>query len=225
MFKLVIGNKEYEVPHYLQISKYQKMMQWNMIRSEDWPEIIHIVMGVPRDQISLIPEETLELAMSVIMALFSPSMVVRKHIDGHKLIDFTQISLGQWIDLEYAISLGVDRNIVDIVKILYSVSDPSEWPLEYVYGAVHKFLNWRVKIYESYKVLFDQPDSEDLKEVKNPRPVAKVWYDIVMVLAEGRFLDIDKVTDRKVIECFNWLAWNKDQQRKLQQQKQWHIKQ
>lgn len=218
MFKLVIGDKEYEVPHYLQISKYQEMMKWNMISSEDWPEIVNIVMGVPKDQISLIPEETLELAISVIMALFSPSMVVRKQIDDYQLLDFTQITLGQWIDLEQAISLGVDRNIVDIVKVLYSVSDPSEWPLEYVYGAVHKFLNWRSQIYGAYRRLFNSDDPQP--ESESQRPVAKVWYDIVMVLADGRFLDIDSVTDRKVIECFNWLAWNKDQQRKLQQQRQ-----
>ena len=31
-----------------------------------------------------------------------------------------------------------------------------------------------------------------------------------MILAEGKFLHIDEVTSKPLIQAFNWLAWNKE---------------
>ncbi len=65
-----------------------------------------------------------------------------------------------------------------------------------------------------YKNLFNI-QNDIIEEAQNyegtPTDVAHVWYDTTMILADGKFLNIEPALNRPLLEALNYLAWNKTQ--------------
>lgn len=115
-----------------------------------------------------------------------PSTFVNKTIlDGElSLIDFNNITFGEFIDLEYYITKGENKNIDLIASILYKKTKIGEWgeiifepysvvnltdrakiieencKLTDIYGAINAFKDWREAFLDTYKSMF-QPNIED----------------------------------------------------------------
>ena len=70
-------------------------------------------------------------------------------------------------------------------------------------------MNWRLKLYTKYKSLFNFNES-DSEDTKNNSDAVYVWYDMLMILADEKFLNIDSASSRPVYEALNFLAWKKD---------------
>ena len=216
-YSLVIGDKEYTLPSDIPIDK------WVELNKNSNPFIwLNTIFDIPIDEIKIIPIKTRELAIQLIRAIMNPTWVpVRDTLVDTELINFEDIKLGEFIDLEVYID-DYYTNYPDIVKILYQTeNNVGSLGISQVHSAVTKFFTWRLLLYKQYKNLFDLDiEDDEIVEVKQDKHVkpAHIWYDVVMTLADDKFLNMDAVLDKPLIQSLNWLAWNKDKQRALNEQ-------
>ena len=212
MYKLVIGDKEYELPNDLTLDKWVELNKWQAVPKK----LVSIGMGIPMEDVNHIPADTMQLATSLVAAIMNPEWYkIKKEINGHQLIDFDSMSLGKFIDLEIYV-LDYFKRMPDMVKVLYGMKDTDGIMLSDVYTAVQSYLKWRILLYKQYSNLFnaDAIDEETIKDKHIKINAAHTWMDITMTLADGKFLNMDEVLNKPVIQAFNWLAWNKDRIRK-----------
>jgi hypothetical protein len=143
-----------------------------------------------------------------------------KKIDNGELIDFNTITLGDFIDLEVYIE-NYKKHFPNIVGKLYQVDNPEECLISQTQPAVEYYLKWRMLLYKQYSNLFGMShvndEADDIQQNKRENP-ARIWFDIVMVLADDKFLNMDEVLNKPLIQSLNWLAWNKDKKLKEAEQ-------
>lgn len=210
MFTLVINDKEYASPKAITVGKWMEMTKWDLSIPAHFKHVLGIAMGVPSDESELIPDELAGIGVQFISSLLNPSgREYKRDLGDHTLINFNTISFSKFIDCEVYLDMGLEKSLDKIVNTLYDCEDSKEFDMVDVFGAVMAYMKFRSTLYKSYRHLFSSDSKEESKT-----PVPKVWYEIAMSIAEGRLLDLDPVLNKTVIECFNWLAWKKDQQRK-----------
>jgi len=218
MYKLIIGDNEYELPGDMSLETWIELSKWSP-EPMFYPQIISVGMGIPINEVSSIPDDVKELAVALILGLTSPDWKgINYSYNGGELIKFDEMTLGQFIDLEVAVSNNLYKNVKQIISVLYNnVPVKPDTKLGEVWGAIKYYMQWRILLYSKYKNLFDI-GSEDNEAVDNTQDNnvnnAHIWYNIVMVLADNKFLNIEPVVSRPLIEALNWLAWNKDRIKK-----------
>ena len=216
MYTLVIEGKEYVQPTKLTIRQWVDIVKWDVNNESHHAQVLSIAMGIPMEYAMMIPKDTLKMGVSLLVFLLNPIFKPYKNeVSGHKLIDFSSMTFGQFVDLEVLIDTGVNDNTAKIVSILYDCEDVLDWDIADVFGSISAYISYRVHLFKQYRKLFSYEGDTDDEEVQN-RSMARVWYDIIMTIAEGKLLNIEPTINRPAIECLNWLAWNKDQKR-LQQ--------
>lgn len=198
------------MPSYISLKMWMKIME--DVNSSD--HMIASVFGCTKEEAELVPEHTKEVVAAFIFTLMQPNDKSDKYLD--RLINFEDMTLGQFIDLDVFFDIGIEKTMVGVIEILFNATDVAEWNIAHVTEGLTRFQRWKQMFYHNYKNLFSAPE-EQSEERPMKNKAARMWYDIVMVIAQGDMLKIEQVTDSKLIECFNWLAWNKDQQRKLQE--------
>lgn len=210
MHTLVINDKEYGLPSDLTLTQWKAVMK----SSASTDDVIKIVFGCSDEEVSMIPEQTKTVAVGFVSNMLFP--VIDPTSIGylnHKVLDFDTITFGEFIDLEVYNSEGIEKNIIEMVQVLYKAANVDDWPISACWNGVHRFLTWRNMVYHNYKNLFESTESDD----DNPVSLRHMWYDVAMIVAQNNILNLEPVLNRPLIECLNWLAWNKDQQRKLQE--------
>jgi hypothetical protein len=219
MDKLVIYDNEYFLPKELTIKKWGELM----ILQESSPspkQLVATTLNVPVADIELVPDETFELLIGYTLVLLQPPHATYNKTlgDNGKLIKFRELKLGEYIDLEVYISNGVGKHIVDICSILYQTQLPDTTTITDVYKAYMAFINYKTMLNKQYAGLFeiegyqslDPAIKEEIQEDSND--VARTWYNVVMIMCDNQILKMADIVKLSVIECFNWLAWNKDKQ-------------
>ena len=212
-YTLVIEDTEYKLPLDYTVK------QWvNMSTAAVNPDfMISIGMGMPIDKVNMLPEKTKVMTLALLNAVLKPAWRgLTKEIDNGKLIDLENITLGDFIDLEVYIE-NYKKHFPEIIGKLYGVDNPNECLISQVQPAVEYYLKWRMLLYKQYSNLFDldhvNDEDDEVQQRNRPNP-AHVWFDIVMVLADDKFLNMDAVLNQPLIQSLNWLAWNKDKKRK-----------
>ena len=212
MYELVIGDNEYKLPKDIMLMDYVQLYK----RQDDADFILGLAMKIPKDDIAVIPEKTKALAVGLVDAILNPTWVpMNNEVRGCKLINFNTITLGQFIDLE-VYTQDYYKYVPEIVKILYNTNETEDWGIGEVHSAIQGYYNWRKALYFNYKNLFGAVyENDELVEDTQDKPVknnntAHAWYDIALLLADGKFLNLESVYEKSVIEAFNWLAWNKE---------------
>ena len=214
MDALVIKDIEYPLPQDITLEKWLKLHELG----DDKLSLISECFEVPLDDIKDMPEKTQELAISIINVLMYPPNV---EPNTDYLIDYAGMTLGQFVDLEVYISKGAKETIMEIANILYKNTIKPDTMVSKIWGAFVSYMNYRKLLYTQYKGLFGTDGEGDVERddnASNPRTTGHVWYEIIMILADGKFLNIEPTVERPVIEAFNWLAWNKNKQQKAEQQ-------
>lgn len=138
---------------------------------------------------------------------------------GGEYVNLQGLTLGKFIDLEVYLSEGLNKRIKDIVQLLWGVKPTEEFMISGVWKGIQNFIDYRNSLYKNYTNLFggeQEGYAEDI--VTTTSDTKKIWYDIILTLAEGKFLYIDDVTDKPLISAFNWLAWNKDRMEKQKEE-------
>jgi hypothetical protein len=221
MYTLVIKDNEYKVPDYLSLDKWSEVNKYDIRVKFTWDRIISIVMDIPQDDVEIIPDNTKELIMLMVTTLINPLIVIPyKEVGDGKFIDLNSVTLGKFIDIELQIADGVQKNLKNIVDLLYETNIDKDISIKKVLGGVNQYLKWRDSIYAGYKNLFlvngdeDGYAQDDDFYKSTVEDIKHSWFEIIMLLANEDILRMEQVTEQSVIKAFNWLAWNKDRQQK-----------
>lgn len=219
MYTLVINDKEYAHPTKLTIRQWMEIVKWDINNKSHYKYIMSVALGVSREEQDLIPDQLAELGIGMLAFVLNPALKpYKKEVNDHSLVKFDEMLFGKFVDLEVYINDGINENFDKIVSLIYDADDVSDWDVADVFGAVIAYNYYRLNLFRQYKNLFDSESTDD--DEPQIRSIPRIWYDIIMVIADGQFLNIDKVTDSPTIQCFNWLAWNKDRIRIEKQQLQ-----
>lgn len=211
MFDFVINNNTYSVPDDFTLDKWKQLARFDVSSEFSWAYILKEAMNIPDDEIDIIPDKTKSVGVIIIYNVLYPNeWEVNKEVNGHKLINFDNITLGDFIDLEVLFNKGLRKSIDDISKKLYQMDDTTDITLKQVWGAIQSYIKYRETIFKSYSRLFGIDEENDIKEEVKKISPEYMWYDLIMVLADEKFLNIQEVVKHNVKECFNFLAWKKD---------------
>ena len=210
--KLNINDRSYEIPDRLTLDQYEMLLSFDWQDAKYYPLIVSKLTGAPAEQMSQAPEEALVLAMSLIIELMNR----RSDID---MLDLSDITFGQFIDLDIWLTMGLDKNFKDICSILCPTAKYSDQAMT----AIDKFAEFRIFTYRQYKVLFGLSDYEiedaiEKGDVPTDRlHVARSWYRVIVTLAGDDLLNIDKVTDEPLRKALNFMSYQKERVLEAQQ--------
>jgi len=206
IYTLHIDDKIYRVPDKLSIKHFKELANWDIQLEENWRKIMSILMEVPYEEVELIPDKTIELAIAFLLDKIYPEVPPKNDIN------IKDVKVGLFIDMEVLISKGVQNSIYGIIKKLYNIEPTDEMMLEDYWGGIKYYLNWRLSIFNSYRKLFGLDDEFSKNDIELEEKVdpSYNWYQFIMVLADENFLNINKVVDEPIIQALNFLAYKKD---------------
>jgi len=206
IYTLHIDDKIYKVPNKLSIKHFKELANWDIQLEENWRKIMSILMEVPYEEVELIPDKTIELAIAFLLDKIYPEVPPKNDIN------IKDVKVGLFIDMEVLISKGVQNSIYGIIKKLYNIEPTDDMMLEDYWGGIKYYLNWRLSIFNSYRKLFGLDDEFSKNDIELEEKVdpSYNWYQFIMVLADENFLNINKVVDEPIIQALNFLAYKKD---------------
>lgn len=195
--------------------------------TEYWLEVVSILLDRDVEELEeLDPSEFIQLKKQVAWISFEPPRETVPHLNGHKLIPFNKLSLGQLVDLNMFVTTAPPLEVIHKVNaILYGATSENfetmqelvkSQPISPMYTALTDFLQYRSKLLENYSELFDTPDEleegeEETEEDKQVNVYNKwAWQKMIYDLADGDIVKAKQVTDLPHIMCFNWLLMQKE---------------
>lgn len=219
MIKLKLNHRTYKLPNRYTIDQWKAVVRLDMEDPRSWPKILAIALDQRVAKFMKVDEDSLILGASLIINEMSKRKV-GKHID------FTQISIGKFVDLDIWLVSGTEKHIDEILDTL------CEEPIKYIDEAlwlVDQYSNFRISTYRSYAGLFglnDRMEQEDVDpEEWEPQKIAKGWYKVLVDLADNKILDLDQITDQPLYKALTFMSLRKEraleeQQRQLKQKRQ-----
>ena len=226
-YKIHIANTEFSIPSNYSVKEWMKIQSYDLQQEMFWPHIISQATGMTLEHAKEIPTETQQVAVGIIAVCLVPKGPVSQFVGTNNLIDLDKMTFGQFIDLEIYLGRGLNQNLENVCNILYSCQDSRHMMVREVWPAVDLWMQWRNDIYRKYKLLFDIESAEDLDEASDAEGAEHAWYSLIMILADGQFLQTDQVVDKPLISALNFLAYKKDEaikaQRKLQESKKTRV--
>lgn len=211
--KLVIRKKEYEIPTNLSLEVWCDLMRYGF-SEENYNRIISIAFNIPEVRVKLIPKKQQEVCLTIIQTLMNPPIRERHNLK----INLNNITFGDFIDMEVYIDNGIHKNMKQIIDLLFDLEYSDELKITDVYEGLIKYFNFRKSIFNRYKKLFDADD--EIPTEKEKLPTSYIWWEILMILADGKFLNIDEATKKPLIQALNYISWNKDKNtREINRQK------
>jgi len=146
-------------------------------------------------------------SMELFIGLIISAMNLRSMKHQPKLDD---IKFGQFVDLDCFVSVGIEKNIEEILNLL-QVDTP--WANEGL-AAIEQYIKWRSTIYKQYAQLFDlhSKDSDYVEEDAefNPKEVARGWYKVIVELAGEDILKMDQITEEPLHKVLTFLQIKKE---------------
>lgn len=220
MYKLNVKGQQFDIREDYTVEEWMNLQRWDPQIEENWPRLLSEATGMSLEQANQIPLETMQVAIGLLMITLSPDhSALQVSINEYGLIDFDQITFGQFVDLEVLLSRDPRKTLDQMIAVLYGAKETRHWQLKDTWPAIQKYLVFRKSVYNNYKTLFEIDDLDN-GTVEDLKDQSHAWYDMIMILADEKFLNIDTVVDRPMVEAFNFLAWKKDQAIKMEQQLQ-----
>lgn len=222
MFNITVDDKEYKFPKRLTVDQWQRVMKYDISHQQNWVKILATLFNIhPRD-LREASDFTIELGIGILASLLNK----RKEC-SYK--DFTQLSFGEWVDLDVWTNQGVTTKI----DLMLTILGKTKWSDE----ALHKVEAWiayRNYIYRQYSELFgleyeeDEIVEDEEREPVKPESVAEGWFSIIIGLASDNLLNIDAVTEQPLLQTLNFMAHQKQKQirenfNKLKQQREYEL--
>ena len=201
--KVNIDNTKYSIPERVTIEEWQQLQQWQFENEAHWPWIINAVMHVPVKDFDGADPRSMQLFIGLIVS----AMNLRTLKHQPKLDD---IKFGQFVDLDCFVSVGIEKNIEEILDLL-QVDTP--WANEGL-AAIEQYIKWRSTIYKQYAQLFDLNDNDsdyiDTDIEFNPKEVARGWYKVIVELAGEDILKMDQITEEPLHKVLTFLQIKKE---------------
>ena len=222
MFKISIKDKEYPFPQRLTVDQWMQVAKYDVSQEWNWPKILSIVFKCHPQDLSEASPFTLELGIGILIGILNNRKPGR-------VLDFTKLTFGQWVDLDVWSQTGVQKNLDKMLTILGECKyhDEALWKVE-------SWNNYRSYIYRQYSELFgiNMEEGEIVVDEDWEEPteasVAEGWFSIIIGLSSDNILNIDKVTDMPLLITLNFMAHQKQKQirenfKKHKQQKEYEL--
>lgn len=219
MIKVKLNYRTYKIPERFTIDQWKEIIKLDMEDPQSWPKILSIGLDQRVSKFMNCDEDSLILGASLII-----SEMGKRRVGKH--IDFTKISIGQFVDLDIWMVMGTEKNLDDILDTL------SVEPLEYIDEAlwiIDQYANFRISTYRSYAGLFginEKGEQEDVDPSEwDPQKIAKGWYKVLVDLADNDLLKLDPITEQPLYKALTFMSLRKErmmeeQQRQLNQRRQ-----
>ena len=220
MIKLKLNHRTFKLPKRYTIAQWKEVVRMDMEDASNWPKIIGIALNRHWYEFAKCDEDSLILGASLIIHDMS-----KRRVSKH-LIDFTKISIGQFVDLDIWLINGSEKHMDDLLDTL------SKKPIKYIDEAlwiVDTYANFRISIYRSYAGLFginDRGVQEDIDPAEwDPNKISKGWYKVLVDLADNDILKLDPITEQPLYKALTFMSLRKErlleeQQRQLNQRRQ-----
>ena len=203
--KLVIEQDEYTLPDKLNLKIWRELMSWGFVE-ENYDIIISIAFDIPLTKTMIIPDETKYLAIVIIQSFMSPVIVEDRKIK----INLNKITFGDFVDMEVYIANGIHKNLDKVMEILFDIEYSDDLFINDIWDGLMVYFNFRNSIFNRYKKLFNADDEPDEDDEKNKKPIEYIWWEILMILSDEKFLNIDEAVKKPLIQALNYISWNKD---------------
>lgn len=204
--EIIIDKKSYRFEDRLTIEQWQAVMKYDFTNPFNWPTIINIVTGVPKDLLVKGNQDTLELGAAIIVQMCNARMQT-------KIKPMDKLTFGEFVDLDSYLAMGTQEWLKAMAVILVD----TQWADEALW-AIDQWVNYRLYIFRQYSALFGLEDQDlGTDEESTDRPiqkdaVARNWYKIIVDLAGDDILRLDAVTEEPLIKVLNFLALRKEKQ-------------
>lgn len=221
-FEFSIDGTTYIVPTEIPVGTFQRAICWNLIDDASHRPFVAALTGCPLPQLDKVDDFIFAMIFKACVDRIPTSDVPVHQIDSYHLLGTDDLTFGDFIDLDILIADGVQQHVVEITAKLYSVTEDvaAGLPIHLVWPSILHFFKWRKSVYQDYDEFFETQGKGG--ETDEDRPTINtlqlMWYEGVMVLAEGKFLNIHQVTDRPYREALNFLTWRKAQVQKERMQ-------
>lgn len=146
----------------------------------------------------------------------------------YNLVKFEQITFGQFIDLETWVTNSWHDNFSKIVAALYlksnyngdeitaRESEIDEMEVNLFYGAVRKYLSWRVTFYEAFGLWESKEEQEQIDpyedEPNEPKPYQpNQWLSLLNTLTDNDITKFEQVMALNVYLVYNQLTYLRNQ--------------
>lgn len=222
MIKLKLNHRTHKLPKRYTIAQWKELIKLDMEEPSNWPKILGIALNRHWYEFAKCDEDSLILGCSLIIH----EMSKRK---PSKHIDFTKITLGQFVDLDIWLVNGSEKHIDEILDTI------TDKPIKYIDEAlwvIDEYSNFRISTYRSYSGLFglnDRMEQEDIDpEEFNPKKISMGWYKVIVDLADNDLLKLDPVTEQPLYKALTFMSLRKEraleeQQRQLNQRRQYDL--
>jgi hypothetical protein len=203
MIKFTLADIEYTIPNELTIERWAKAIKFDLGEPKLWPHIVNAVTDAPISLLKEVEYDSMELAI----VLIASQMNKRQEV---KMLNFDEMTFGQWVDLDVYSALGIDKHFTEILAILAPTAKTAPEAL----WALDKYSNFKKFILNQYKELFGLEDmsSEETEAVKtDPMDSARAWYKIIVGLANDDILKLDEVTEQPLRKVLNFMALQKQE--------------
>lgn len=221
MFEIKIDDKIQKFPNRLTVDQWMRLAKWDAKDSNNWPRLIGEILNIDWRHLRDLPKGQQELLIGFLVSLMNQ----RKE---SKMMDLSQSTFGQWIDLDVWTAEGFDKSLKKALTLL----GPTEWADEALWK-VEKWIDYRTYIYRQYAELFGLSEDEEEWELEDQAPrshqdIIASWYAIVCGLASENLLWIDSITEQPLLATLNFMAHQKRKQiaenfAKLKQQREYEL--
>ncbi len=190
--------KRFKISHWLELAKLDTDNKYH------WPKIMAIGFNRKFYKFLDISEDSLTLGVALVLNQLN----ARREC---KLKDFTQLTFGEFVDLDVYLVLGPEKNLDEILKLI-CVKPPKY--IDEALWAIEQYANFRMSTYRQYAGLFglnDKDEQEDVDEESfEPMKIAKNWYKVIVDLAHEDITKLDDITDQPLKKTFNFMSLQKE---------------
>tara|TARA_R110000787_G_scaffold249390_1_gene354983 strand:+ start:67 stop:723 length:657 start_codon:yes stop_codon:yes gene_type:complete len=207
--KVKVGSVRMEMPERVTIEEWQRLMQWDFDKPLHHPYIINSLMGIDLDDLKASEQQSLDLFIGLIAGAINKRT-------PKELPQFDKLNFGEFVDLDCFLSLGTEKYITDMMKILKIDTPWADEALQHV----EQYIKWRGTIYKQYSQLFglDGPKVDKPADEFDPKEISRGWYNVIVELAKDDILKIDQVTSEPLHKTLTFLQIKKEKTIAEQQQ-------
>lgn len=202
-----INDKKWAIPTRVTIEEWQQLQQWEVDNQAHWPWIVAAISSYDASEFDEAPQDSMQLFIGFIIAATNRRTL--KHQP-----DYTQLTFGQFVDLDCYLSLGIEKNIHNVLELL-GVDTP--WADEAL-AVIDQYIKWRATIYKQYSDLFGLNKKDGLPNddevMYDPKEVSRGWYMVICELTNWDVLKMDAITEEPLHKILTYLQIKKEKETK-----------
>ncbi len=211
--KFTIGENTYNIPEVASVAQFESSIQWDPNQEKNWKPFVSTLTGAPLRDLGLLEEDVFNFILGAcINAITVEDEAPKQVLQYNKIIEPEDLTFGQFIDIDLYTTIEPLTHIKEIGAIAYNtaVDDVAQWPIRDVWPAFLALNRWRKQVYRDFDSFFELEGKEREEGTRTTlSQLHKMWYDIILVLADHKFLNIEPVVNRPWREALNWLTWKK----------------